>query len=191
MTDADVPEPQPPANSRPTGGLRGLQFSLAGVFVLLTTMAVMLSIYMSVGQWLGMSGAEIAPHMLSLLLAMPILLVWSAGVLLAIRRPYPQPRVARLALIAFSGLILTRLLWPFFNMVLLRAVTSGLLSSSRMQLASSALTFFHALLDATWWILIVRALFGQRLPDAPEAYRGVGDNPFRQSEAELPGMGKR
>lgn len=173
--------------ARPPEDLQGPQFSLAGMFVLMTAVAIVLSAYLSLGQWLGMSTTAVLTNGLSPLSGeLPSLVFDCVALLLAIRHRYRQPRQARLLLIAFGGSLVCQLVFPLGLMPLSHALERGQIPDGWMAILY-ALVFFYSLLNTVWETLILIALFRRRSDEAIPAVldRCEGDS-LRQAEPALP-----
>jgi hypothetical protein len=127
-----------------SGSLRALQFSLASMFILMTVVALVLSIYFGVGRLFGMSTMEVLTQGLGqFLFLLPTFLVWIVGLTLAIRRLKRNRLPATLAMIALGGMILSVFVIQVAQMALLHSVNSGRIS--------------HTVLS--WSFIMIRVLY--------------------------------
>ncbi len=177
MNDGNPRHLEPRSNRRPAGGSRWFQFSLASVFVLVTVTALVLLTFVSVGRLLGMSNMEVTQWLaMSFFYQLPTVLVWIVGLMMAIRRRKGHRAVATLTLIAFGGMLLTSLILQVVEMALIHGSNHSGIS---LQWAFTIIGCLYAVLDTTWWILILLAIFAQRPPDTAEPERAdpSGDPP--------------
>jgi membrane protein CcdC involved in cytochrome C biogenesis len=157
------------------------QFSLLGLFLIITVTALVLATYFGVGRLAGMSTEEVLTQGLGrLLYSMPSLLVWAVGLTIAIRRLKRNRVPARLTVVALCGLMLTTFALHVVNMVLIHWVNSSRISHVVMSWSIFATGIFNAVCSAACWILVIAAIFVQRQPDKPDIGEGVSTgDPFR------------
>ena len=174
MTDGGPAYGEPQFELPTNGGPRVLQFSLLGLFLIVTIPALILAVYFGVGRLAGMSTMEILTLGLGqLLFSVPSLLVWAVGLTIAIRRLKRNRLPAGLAAIAFGGLILTRLILQVVQMVLIHGISSGSVSNNVMSWGLTATGVFYAVSSAAFWILVIAAIFVRRAPDQRDAKASV------------------
>ncbi len=169
MPDGDIRHFDPRSDARAAGGLGVFQFSLTSVFVIMTVMALILSIYFSVGRLVGMSTTDVLMQGFSrLLFAIPTLLVWTVGLTMAIRRLKQYRVPATLTIIALGGLILTYLVFQVIQMALLHMVNSSQISSGVLGWSFTYIGVINVVINTALWILIITAIFIQRPADAAD-----------------------
>jgi hypothetical protein len=181
MADDSVPYGQPHPDIRTSDGPRVFQFSLLGLFLIITATALVLAIYFGVGRLVGMSTTEILTQGLSqLLFNVPPLLVWAVGLMVAVRRLKRNRLPARLTVIALGGLMLTTFVLQLVHMVLVHWINSGTISGGAITWSMAAVGVFYAVSNAAFWILVIVAIFVRRPPDKPVIKATVPDgNPFQ------------
>lgn len=183
-------KPEREVPNRPTTkGLRGPQFSLAGIFVLVTGLAIVLSAYVSLARWLGMPTTTVFTYGLAPISAgLPSLVFRCVALLLAVRHRHRQPHQARLLMIAYGGKLASLLAIPLANMLMYYAVTHN---HSGDRLISLAVWLLFPLLNLIWESLILVVLFRRPSDEAmPAVSENSGDNPFRQPEPALSPVGE-
>lgn len=112
-----------------SGGLRVFQFSLTSMFILMTVVALVLSIYFGVGRLLGMSTLEVLSQGLGqFFFLLPSFLVWIVGLTLAIRHLNRYRLPAILAMVRMGGMIVSLFVLQVAQMALLYSVNSGRIS---------------------------------------------------------------
>ena len=179
--DDDVPYGKPRSGFRTSGGPRVLQFSLLGLFLIVTMPALILAIYFGVGRLAGMSTTEILAQGLGqLVYSVPSLLVWAVGLTIAIRRLKRNRVPAILTVIALGGLMLTMLILHVFQMVLIHWINSGTIGSDVISWSMPATGVFYAVSNAACWALVIVAVFIRRPPDEPNIEERVSaGDPFQ------------
>jgi hypothetical protein len=151
---------------RDSGGLRGFQFSLASIFVVMTGLAVILSAFFSIGQLVGMTTQEVvARGLMYFLYYLPMFLVWLVGLTIAFRRRRQNRLPAILTMIALGVLALTSFITCVLQMVLIHWVDRNGMSSGIMTWAFAALGLFSTVVHTACWTLILVAIFVRRPPD--------------------------
>jgi MFS family permease len=154
--------PDAPQTGRadPSGG----PFSLASVFVIIALMVIVLATFFTVDQSLWFS-----------LFDLPILLVWIVGFGIAIGR-WKRNRVpAILTMVALGGLMLTVFFGHVVSAVLMHLIVHGQTGNGVASWGFTFLQVLYAVLDPTFWILILLAIFAGRPPDAPATDRADPD----------------
>lgn len=148
------------------------QFSLLGLFLFVTVIALILATYFGAGRLAGMSTMEILTGGLGrFLYALPVVLVWIVGLSMAIQRLNRHRVPAILTIIALSGLMLTTVVLQVAQMVLIHLVQSNRISGSFMSGGLAATGILYAVSNTAWWILVVMAIFAGRSAD------GLGNKP--------------
>lgn len=170
------PSPLPPPS--PT---RSAQFSLLGMMLAITVVAVSMAVYFGIGRLMGMSSGEIAAIGLTrFALAAPMLILWTIGLTISLGRQQQQPAYFW-ATLAFAGFIITTLANSSFSMVLTRmAMTSG--SPQSIGLWFSVQGIISVVLNIGCWILMLMALFSrlQRVEPQPTVAAAVTtESPFK------------
>jgi hypothetical protein len=154
----------------------GSAFSLASVFVIITLVVIVLATFFTVDRLLWFS-----------LFDLPILLVWIVGFGIAIGRRKRNRVPAILTMVALGGLVLTELIFHVVRAVLLNLLAYGQTGDRVAFWGFTFLQVLYAVLNPTFWILILLAIFAGRPPDAPEAERAdLGSNPFLRNEPTPP-----
>lgn len=102
------------------------------------------------------------PVLTTYLLRSPLYLVWLVGIILAIALWSRHPKVSLLTTVALSVLLLASLFGTYIDIRLPLLLHSHGMSTSRLSLLISALSFLRALLHAGAWILLLWAIFGWR-----------------------------
>ncbi len=172
MNDGNPPYLEPRSDPCAAGGSRWFQFSLAGLFVLVTVTALVLSTFFSVGRLFRMSNMEVATQGLTpFLYVLPTLLVWIVGLRMAIRRLKRNRAAAILTIIALGGLVLTALTMYLFQMVLIHLLTPKRIGNGLHYWGFTFLSVLYAVLYPTGWILILVAIFAKRPSDVPQTER--------------------
>jgi len=168
MSEQELPS-YPPDRS----DLAWFQFSLAGLFILMTVVAIILSIFVTVGQLFGMSTHDVLTQGLSrFLLVGPRFLIWCVGLAVAVRRLRRNRTPAILTIVALAGLIAISIASQVAQMVLVFAASAQRIS---IQVVSWSLTGIGAialLVDTACWILVLVAIFRHRPPDTMETLQG-------------------
>ncbi len=186
MPDDDLHYLKPRSDRPAVGGLRLFQFNLLSVFVTMTVMALILSIYFSVGRLIGMSTMEVVMQGLGqFLFVAPTLLVWIVGLTIAIRQRKRHRVPATLTMIALVGLVLTSFTLQVVQMVLIHSVNSGRISHEILGWSFAILGVLHAVVNTGCWVLILVAIFAHRTPDAPERNNPC-DKPPPRTEQDSP-----
>lgn len=155
MSDPDeLHEPADPTQ-RPA-----MQFSVLAMLVLLTGASLVLALYFGIGRAFGLDNGEILELGLQQSAYMlPMVIVWSVGLTIAIRRRESEPRRAKLAMVAFGGLLFSQLVFGVFQMVLIHQLLNfGSSAASSLYTMSGILL---SLVNAAGWILILFALFSR------------------------------
>lgn len=185
MTDAEPLGLESQFEPTANGELRGMQFSLAGLFVVTTVTAVILSAFFGVARLLGMSAWDVLAQGLGrFLFVLPTMLVWIVGLVMATRRLRRNRRAAILTIIALGSLFLGSLVLNVGQMALIQSVNSNRISPSVLSWSFAAMSIAYAVLHTTCWILILAAIFARRPPEAPAADKqGDTGSPFLTSEA--------
>jgi hypothetical protein len=181
----DITQYAKPRSKLPTdGGPRVWQFSLLGLFLIVTVPALILATYFGVGRLAGMSTTEILTQGLGrLVYGVPSLLVWAVGLTVAIRRLKRNRVPARLTAIALGGLMLTTFALQVVQMVLIHWVNSGGIRSNVLPWYMAATGVFYALSNAVCWILVIVAIFVRRPPDEAKLEQSVSTgDPFQTSD---------
>jgi len=188
MTNGNPRYPELRSHARAAGGLGAFQFSLGGVFLIVTAAALILSAYFSIGRLLGMSTGDVLTGGLGqLLFTIPTLLVWIVGLTMAWRRLNQNRSHAVLTMIALGGLTLTSLLLQLVQMALIYLVNSNQISYEVVSWVFMFLGALNAVLSTAFWILILVAIFAWRPADAQQSERNDrhGD-PFATNEPDFP-----
>ncbi len=155
------------------------------MFVIVTATAMFLSMYLSVGRLLGLTDIEVMQWLEnSLFPGLPSLLVWTLGLIMAIRRRKGNRAAASLTMIALIGMALTSVVSDVVEMVLLRFSNHlGITLSCSLTI----LRYFYGGLETACWILILLAIFTNRPTDASRPQRAdPGGNPFLPTSGHLP-----
>jgi hypothetical protein len=163
-TDAN---PAQESKSKPAAPDR-LQFSLASIFFVTIALAVILSIYFSVGKLLGISTLQVLwLGSGSSIFSFPIVLIWIVGFAVAIRRRKCNRMPALLTMIALGSLIAISFV-PIVVQILLRQLISGfgLGVYSTIYLGVSVVS---TVIYAAAWIVILTAVFWQRSADVSQS----------------------
>lgn len=152
------PTHEPPPEPHP----RGVQFSTWSLLVVLTAVSVLLAVCLGIGRAVGMTGADMVSFGLLQRLAyfLPMLIVWTVGLMLSLAHQRRGERNAGLLVVAFSGLIGTAVLVGFAQMVLIFDFSKQ--GTSSLTWVFSILSVFSVLLNTLWWILILVAIFRDR-----------------------------
>ena len=154
----------------PSNRPAGCQFSLLSLFVIMTILALVFSGLFGIGRLFGMSAIDVLAQGLSqFLYVVPRLIVWTIGLTMALRRWNTNPRPARLATVAFSGMIVTTLTVSSVQTAVIFALQAGTIGSQHISWFFMALAISAAGFDILWWILILIALFGSRSEAAPSS----------------------
>jgi uncharacterized BrkB/YihY/UPF0761 family membrane protein len=166
------------------GGLRGFQFSLASMLVVMTLMATILSAFFTAGRLVGMSTIEVLTRGLGqFLFLVPLLLVWIVGLTMAIRRLKRNRVLAILTMIALGALIATSFAGQVIQMALIHLVNFSQISQEAFAWSLTGLGVLYAVVNTTCWILILAAIFRHRPPDASQTERtDPNGDPFRTNE---------
>jgi hypothetical protein len=158
-------QPEAPVPSSVPSGLGVMQFSLTGLFVLMTVSALLVAVYFGVGRLVGMSTAEILTMGFARLsLTLPVVLVWAVGFTLALRRLDRNPSTASLTMIALGGMFLTLLVVNVSQMAVLHLLRSSQISGDTMSRSMMVIAIGYTVLNTVWWILILVAIFARRPP---------------------------
>jgi uncharacterized membrane protein len=178
MSDTNAACSEPTQLHARTAGGRGVfQFSLTGMFVFITVLALILSAHFTVGRWMGMSDEEVARvGLLRLLFTSPTLLVWLVGLSIAIGRLKRNRLPAILTIVALSGLLLGMVALNVAQMALIHSIISEQVNRNWLAWFPSAQLLFHQVLFVISWILMLVAIFIRRPPDA------AVETPIRQTE---------
>jgi hypothetical protein len=169
MSDGNPRNQEVRSNTSASDGLRGCQFSLASIFVVMTAMAVILSIFFTVGQLVGMSTGEVLVQGLSPLLSLlPSLLVWIVGLTMALRRLKRNRMAAILTMIALGVLAVVSFVFQLIQMAAMHSVLSGGMSHQGKYWIIWCDGILGWIVQPTCWILILTAIFHHRPPDVSE-----------------------
>jgi hypothetical protein len=184
MTDDNPRHVEQQSDVIAADGLRVFQFSLTNVFILITVTAMILSTYFGVGRLAGMSTMEVLTQGFGrFLFALPTVLVWIVGLIIAIRRLKRNRLPAALTMIALGWLVVTTLLLYLVQMVLIHLVNSGRISHLVLSWSFTFIGVLHTVLHTTLWILILVAIFAGRPPDASDTEQTESSgNPFLTKE---------
>ncbi len=98
----------------------------------------------------------------SLLIQLPLLLVWLVGIILALFFWRQHPRVSLLALIAISLLFVEDIASTFLNMWLPLTLRNGGLGIGRLNLLLPIIGVGESVVRAIAWGLLLAAIFGWR-----------------------------
>jgi hypothetical protein len=157
--------PDTPESERADPGTN--PFGLTSVLAIVTLMALIMSTYFGVGRLLGMSNMGVLwVRFTSLVFYLPTLLVWIVGLRMAIWRLKRNRVPAIRTMFALGGLILTWFVLEVVDMALIRLLPIAY-PGWEITWPFDLTQVLHALLDASWWILILLAIVAQRSPDAP------------------------
>lgn len=139
---------------------RTVQFSVSNLLAVLTIASLVFALYFGIGRALGMSNAEIGQFgLLRFFYVLPMVALWAVGLVIALRRRQQDPRRARLLIAAFSGMILTAFAIDIAQMVMIHHLSRG--SGEYSQLLYASITMASVLLNVTWWILLLVAIFSR------------------------------
>lgn len=157
MTDFEPSHELPPEPNS-----RGLQFSTWSLLVILTAVSVLLAVLLGIGRAVGMSNAEIVESgfLQRFLYILPMLVVWSVGLMLSFGHLRRGDRNAELLVVAFIGLIVTSVVVNIVQMVLIFQITKQ--GAFSLTWGFSILSVFSVLLNTVWWVLILMAIFRGR-----------------------------
>jgi len=165
-------------NDLGSGGRGLFQFSLTGVFVIITATALVLSLYFGVGRWIGMSTSEVLTQGLGrFLFRFPTLLVWTAGLYMAIRYLKRNRLPAMLTIIALAAMMTSALILELVQMALIYWGTSGQVSGQTMSWSFGVIGIVNAVINASCWICILTAIFTQRPSDEKVAVAETPEEP--------------
>ena len=92
----------------------------------------------------------------------PLLLVFLAGLIVAIRRRDRHPHISRLAGIFFGGSLLMSIVGSFLSLWPLFATRTFDIPMARIGIISSVIVFFTVLIDAALIVVVIYAIFGER-----------------------------
>ena len=152
-----------------SGGPPAFQFSLASLFIVVTAVAVILSIFISVGQLFGMTTIEVLTQGLGqFLFSLPTFLVWIVGLTMAVRRLRRNRTPAILTMIAMGGLLLTTVVLHPLQMGLIHYANSGRIDHDVLPWAFGGIGLVYAAVNTIGWILILLAVFRHRPPDTSQ-----------------------
>ncbi len=168
MSDGNPQDVEPQANHS-VDSLRWFQFSLAGLFVVMTILVVILSIFFGVGQLVGMTTIEVVSQGLeSFLYLLPLLLVWTVGIMLAVRRLKRNRVQAILVLIALGGMAVAVTIVFVVQMVLVHCVNSGRISHESFSWGTGVSGVLSTVVHSICWILVLVAIFRGWPPNASQ-----------------------
>ena len=181
ISDGDPGYSEPPSSARPRGGLRVFQFTLSGMFAVVTAMSLVLAIYFGVGRLLGMSTIEILSEGFGrFLFTLPIFLVWIVGLTIAIGRRKQDRLRYTLAAIAFGILATTTIIVQVVFMVLVHSVNSGNnMLAGKLDWFFTGVSIFSVAVNTICEILILIALFLRRPAEKPQPDRDESVQPER------------
>ena len=183
MTDDGISHGSPRLNLRTNSCPRAFQFSLLGLFAIVTVPALILATFFGVGRLAGMSTTEIIEQCFGqLVYSVPLILVWAVGFTIAIRRLKRNRVPATLTVIALGGLMLTMLILQVVQMLLIHWVNSGTIGSDVMSWSMPALGIFYAVSNVACWILVIVAIFVRRPPDDLDIKATVADGDPLQAD---------
>jgi hypothetical protein len=132
----------------------------------MTVMALILAMYFGVGRWMGMSTSDVLAQGLGRsLLRLPTLLVWAAGLIMAIRHLKRSRLSATLTMIALAGMMTTEFSLELVQMALIHSINSGQISSETISWSFGWIGVLHSVINAGFWICILAAIFAQRAGD--------------------------
>jgi hypothetical protein len=128
------------------------QFTMAALMLVVTVVAVLVAV-------LRLIGPEGEPLMMFVLGALPTMAVWTAGIVLALRRWHLHPRVSLYALVAMVLLVMLRIFGGL--------ITPWLFSFARAQSVPpqdlmALYSFFSSCIAAVAFGLLLLAIFGRR-----------------------------
>lgn len=161
-------------------GSNAFQFSLIGLFIVTTVLAMIFSLYFGVGRWLGMSTMEVLQQGLTrFLYFVPTMLVWIVGLAVALRHLKCNRGPAMLTSIAMLGMIVASIVVQVAQMALIHLINSGRISASTISWGLGISGFLFSIVNAVGWILVLVAVFRRRPRDVGEPKRfDEGESPF-------------
>lgn len=155
----DSPNPQQMPTPPPP---RGVQFNTLALLAILTVASLILAAYFGIGRAFGIETTQILFNGLGqAAYYAPQALVWIAGIAFALQSRRLPRSVARLVVVAFSGMLFTALLGGLGQMVLIQMLSSGMLGSN-ISMWFLAYGISLSLIHAFWWVLILMAIFRGR-----------------------------
>lgn len=138
-----------------------VRFSTWGLLVLLTTVSLVLAIYVGVGRAFGMTSGDLLQRGIGrFLYTLPMYAIWSIGLWLALTLPPIEKRKARLLVVAFGGMLGTMLLFDIATTVLIHTMMQR---GGGIGTMYYVFTFGSVLLNVIWWIVLLMAIF-RRIP---------------------------
>jgi len=128
---------------------------------------------------------RLIPVITSMMMLAPNLIVWLAGVGLALARWRRHPRVSLLALIAFIVLIVFATLSRFLSVWLPMTMRDEGWTAAQLGSVLTIIGAVTALINASAWILVLCAIFGWRagqrqqsfVPPPPPSFAGAPREP--------------
>ena len=119
-------------------------------------------------------------------LSFPLYIVWVVGIVLALVRMQRYPKVSILVLVALTGFFFLSMVTPWAYRMLPRLLDLADGPFDRVQMFYRVVGFFHVLVDAVLFALLLLAVFGRRKDHPPYTHSELLPHDFPSTPSQPP-----
>ena len=140
-----------------------MKLSLLGLFLIVTTFALMMGATVLVGELTGYGGDVAAGNVLrTCLIRFPEVVVWLGGIILLFNRREQHPEVTRYALIGFGGIFMVWFVGALINISLVKMFQDQRIARDSYVWIVYIRFFVESALRAACWVLLFMSLLKWR-----------------------------